>query len=258
MSALNNTKKKGVYVCSFCENNIEMNRQQFIKHLKTKEHKQRKKFLCNSKNARIRMENIGKFMGRYNKNSRVDIRDNLKFGDRIFIEDENDIKSNFMNIGCDNITLMSDNKEMVDKIFKHHIRVIRKMKKLVRNDDELKKYVDNKAILLNLSHRGGWGEDLYDNDKEMNACLIILIMCDLKKVGTIVSQDGTIDYFNLFIELCRKYGLYYTILKNSWDMYVMVIYKEGIIEENEIVELCNETMDYDKMGYFYGYNDIEF
>ena len=256
MSALNNTKKNGVYDCSFCENKKRMNRQQFIKHMKTEEHKNRKKFLCNSKNARIRTENIGKMMNRYNKKNRNDIRDNLNVVDNVLIYDN----SKHMNIGSEEITLTTGNKEkeFEENIFKCHMRVIRRMKKLISKNEELNKYRDNKAILLNLSHRGGWGEELYSNEKEMNACLLALILCNLKRVGTIVSQDRTIEYFELYIGICREYELCYTILKNSWNMYVMVIYKEGIIEENEIIELCNETMDYDRMGYFYGYNDMEF
>jgi hypothetical protein len=255
MSVLNNTKKEGIYNCLYCEGVGDMNRQQYLKHNKSESHKNTKKFLIKNNNGKVLIKNVDKQLSFYTKKARKEIKENMKFS--------NILKSDFngsaicMNMGYKTLSLTTHSKYKEPKIFNRYFRVIRKMKRLVRKHEFLNVYVDNKKVLLNLSHRGGWGEELYDNEEEMNRCLIELIYQDYKRVGSIVSQDGSLEYFDKYIIICKNLNLNYRVLKTLWGMFVMFIFKDNVISESELIELNDETMDFDKMGYYYGYNDIE-
>jgi hypothetical protein len=135
-------------------------------------------------------------------------------------------------------------------------RVLKRMKKLVSRDFNLRQYKNNEKILMNLSFRGGWGENLWDNYTE-NIMIIKFVAIKNKKVGTIVSQDFTKEYFDEYIDIAKEYGCETYIIKNNWGMYILCVFLKNTISQNDLYKLCNETMSWNNLGYYYGYNDYD-
>lgn len=138
------------------------------------------------------------------------------------------------------------------------IEVLKKMRILVSHcgDPNLIKYKDNDRILLNLSLRGGWGIDLWEDIHIENMMTIKLVSEGNKKIGSLVSQDYTKKYFDQYIRYAEESGCETCILKNLYGMFILYVFNSDIPIDH-IHELDNETMAWYNIGYYYGYNDNE-
>jgi len=139
--------------------------------------------------------------------------------------------------------------------------VLKRMRELVSLDlspYNLGQYINNDKILMNLSFRGGWGEDLWQCYYTECIMTIKFVSIKNKKVGSIVSQNDTIEYFDEFIDIATEYGCETYINKNRWGMYVLFVFLKNTILQKELYELSNETMSINNMGYYYGYSDNDY
>ena len=107
--------------------------------------------------------------------------------------------------------------------------------------------------LLNLSFR--LGDDLHCQwtDEEENLILPILVSNGIKPVGTIANRQKY--YFNNIIIPNNCDSL---IIKNRWNIWVLVIYLKNSFSYNELDELVNETNSFTKRGMMLGYGEATY
>jgi hypothetical protein len=109
------------------------------------------------------------------------------------------------------------------------------------------------VVLLNLSFR--LGDDLHCQwtDDEENLILPVLVSNNIKPIGTIANRRK--DYFNNIIIPSNCDSL---IIKNRWNMWVLVIYLKNLFSYNELEELVNETNSFSKRGSMLGYGEATY
>jgi hypothetical protein len=119
---------------------------------------------------------------------------------------------------------------------------------------KIKKYNLYKTLdeifLLNLSFRlGDYLHCQWTNDEE-ELILPILVSNGIKPVSTIANKKK--NYLNNIIipSNCDK-----LIIKNRWNMWILVIYLKNSFSYNELEELVNETNSFTKRGLMLGYGD---
>ena len=107
--------------------------------------------------------------------------------------------------------------------------------------------------LLNLSFR--LGDDLHCQwtDEEENLILPILVSNGIKPVGTIANRQK--DYLNNIIIPNNCDSL---IIKNRWNIWILVIYLKNSFSYNELNELVNETNSFNKRGMMLGYGEATY
>jgi len=116
----------------------------------------------------------------------------------------------------------------------------------------IKKYSLYKTLdelsLLNLSFR--LGDDLHCQwtDDEEEVILPILVSNGIKPVSTIANIKK--NYLNNIIIPNNCDSL---IIKNRWNMWVLVIYLKNSFSYNELEELVNENNSLSKRGFMLGY-----
>ena len=139
--------------------------------------------------------------------------------------------------------------ELDDLTNKKIISVISNMR-----NTNIKKYSLYKSLddisLLNLSFRNG--DDLHSQwtDNEEKLILPILVSNGYKPVSTIASIKK-----NSFNNIIIPNNCDSLIIKNRWNMWILVIYLKKSFTYNELEELVNETNSYTKRGYMLGYGD---
>jgi hypothetical protein len=139
--------------------------------------------------------------------------------------------------------------ELDDFTNKKIISVISNMK-----NNNIKKYSLYKSLddisLLNLSFRHGDFLHSQWTDYEENLILPILVSNGYKKVCTIACSKKY-NLNNIIIpNNCDS-----LIIKNKWNMWVLIIYLKNSFLYNELEELVNETNSFSKRGYMLGYGD---
>ena len=129
------------------------------------------------------------------------------------------------------------------------ISVISNMK-----NNNIKKYSLYKSLdditLLNLSFRNG---DLLHSqwtDSEEYLILPILVSYGFKPVSTIASSKK-----NSFNNIIIPNNCDSLIIKNTWNMWILVIYLKNSFSYNELEQLVNETNSFSKRGYMLGYGN---
>jgi len=129
------------------------------------------------------------------------------------------------------------------------ISVISNMK-----NNNIKKYSLYKSLdeisLLNLSFRHG---DLLHSqwtDNEEHIILPILVSYGYKKVSTIASSKKNNLNHIIIPNNCDS-----LIIKNRWNMWILIIFLKNSFSYNELEELVNETNSFSKRGYMLGYGN---
>jgi hypothetical protein len=129
------------------------------------------------------------------------------------------------------------------------ISVISNMK-----NNNIKKYTLYKSLdditLLNLSFRNGDKLHSQWTDNEENLILPILVSNGYKPVSTIASSKKNSVNNIIIPNNCDS-----LIIKNRWNMWILVIYLKNSFSYNELKELVNETNSYTKRGYMLGYGN---
>jgi hypothetical protein len=104
--------------------------------------------------------------------------------------------------------------------------------------------------LLNLSFRHGDPLHSQWTDYEENLILPILVSNGFKKVSTIASKNK-----NSFNNIIIPNNCDSLIIKNRWNMWILIIYLKNSFSYNELEELVNETNSFSKRGYMLGYGN---
>lgn len=139
--------------------------------------------------------------------------------------------------------------ELDEYINKKIVSVISIMKNNNIKKYSLYKTLDN-ISLLNLSFRLGDNLHCQWTDDEENLILPILVSYGYKPVATIASKKK-----NNFKNIIIPYNCDSLIIKNRWNMWMLVIYIKNSFTYNELEELVNETNSYIKRGYMLGYGN---
>jgi len=139
--------------------------------------------------------------------------------------------------------------ELDDLTNKKIISVISNMK-----NTNIKKYSLYKSLdditLLNLSFRNGDNLHSQWTDNEEKLILPILVCNSYKPVSTIASIKK-----NSFNNIIIPNNCDSLIIKNKWNMWILIIYLKKSFTYNELEKLVNETNSYTKRGYMLGYGD---
>ena len=142
---------------------------------------------------------------------------------------------------------------------------------LRNNFPHYKQYSDR--TILNLSFRNGdkFHSQWTSNDEAY--ILPFLVHTGAKPVATIVVQKNTEKYANdlryQVHQLCRvqRWNRVHTkVVLNRWNVYLLVLFQRssssnditnrvGSISTSIIDGLVNETLSFEEIGKFYGYND---
>ncbi len=104
--------------------------------------------------------------------------------------------------------------------------------------------------LLNLSFRHGDSLHSQWTDYEEYLILPILVSNGFKKVSTIASKNK-----NSFNNIIIPNNCDSLIIKNRWNMWILIIYLKNSFSYNELEELVNETNSFSKRGYMLGYGN---
>lgn len=124
----------------------------------------------------------------------------------------------------------------------------------IMKNTNIKKYSLYKTLddisLLNLSFR--LGDDLHCQwtDDEEDLILPILVSYGYKPVSTIASNKK-----NKFNNIIIPNNCNSLIIKNQWNIWILIIYLKDSFTYNELEELVNETNSYTKRGYMLGYGN---
>ena len=142
--------------------------------------------------------------------------------------------------------------ELTKNINKKINLVLLNMKNTNIKKYNLYKTLDERS-LLNLSFR--LGDDLHCQwtDDEEKLILPILVSNGIKPVGTIANRQKY--YFNNIIIPSNCDSL---IIKNRWNIWVLVIYLKNSFSYNELNELVNETNSFNKRGMMLGYGEATY
>ena len=127
------------------------------------------------------------------------------------------------------------------------ISVISNMKNNNIKNYSLYKSLDD-ITLLNLSFRHGDPLHSQWTDFEENLILPILVSNGFKKVSTIASINK-----NSFNNIIIPNNCHSLIIKNRWNMWVLIIYLKNSFSYNELEDLVNETNSFSKRGFMLGY-----
>jgi len=129
------------------------------------------------------------------------------------------------------------------------LSVISNMKNNNIKDYSLYKSLDD-ITLLNLSFRHGDSLHSQWTDSEEYLILPILVSYGFKKVSTIASINKY--SFNNIIIPNNCHSL---IIKNRWNMWILIIYLKNSFSYNELEDLVNETNSFSKRGFMLGYGN---
>lgn len=134
-----------------------------------------------------------------------------------------------------------------------------------------KQYSDR--TILNLSFRNGDEFHSQWTSYEEAYILPFLVHTGAKPVATIVVQKNTENYAKHLCDqvqqLCEDnlwHRVHTKIVLNQWNVYLVVLFQRSIssnditngigsISDSDIDGVVNETLSFDDMGKFYGYND---
>ncbi len=129
------------------------------------------------------------------------------------------------------------------------LSVISNMKNNNIKDYSLYKSLDD-ITLLNLSFRHGDPLHSQWTDFEEYLILPILVSYGFKKVSTIASINKN-SFYNIIIpNNCHS-----LIIKNRWNMWILIIYLKNSFSYKELEELVNETNYFSKRGFMLGYGN---
>ena len=129
------------------------------------------------------------------------------------------------------------------------ISVISNMKNNNIKNYSLYKSLDD-ITLLNLSFRHGDSLHSQWTDYEEYLILPILVSNGFKKVSTIASKNK-----NSFNNIIIPNNCDSLIIKNRWNMWILIIYLNNSFSYNELEELVNETNSFSKRGFMLGYGN---
>ena len=134
-----------------------------------------------------------------------------------------------------------------------------KITKVISNmrNTKLKKYslykrLDDKT-LLNLSFRQGDKLHSQWTCEEEEQILPILVSNGYKPSASIANFDK--KYLE---QIILPYNCDGIIIKNRWNIWLLIIFLSNSFTYNELEELANETNSFNKRGYMLGYGEATF
>lgn len=142
--------------------------------------------------------------------------------------------------------------ELPDNINNKIKNVILNMKNTKLKQYSLYKELDDKT-LLNLSFRLGDKLHCQWASEEEELLLPILVSNGYKPTASISNLNK--KYLEKII---IPYNCDRIIIKNRWNIWLLIIFLTNSFTYNELVELANETNLFNKRGYMLGYGEATF